>query len=87
MPLADPMTLEPGTPIAFKLLFEGRPLAGIPILSNFDQESKADANGVAKFTLEKSGVHLLYATHQVPAEKDAGLDFLKFMTVLTFEVK
>jgi hypothetical protein len=87
VPLADPMTLAPGTPIAFKLLFDGRPLAGAPILTNIDQESKTDANGVAHITFEKSGVHLLYATHQVPAAKDSGLDFQKFMTFLTFEVK
>jgi nickel transport protein len=87
VPLTDPMTLTPGTPTAFKLLFDGRPLAGISILTNLDQESKTDANGVAQFSFEKSGVHLLYATHQVPAEKDSGLDFMKFMTFLTFEVK
>jgi len=87
VPLADPMSLTPGTPTAIKLLFDGRPLAGISILTNLDQESKTDAEGVAKFTFDKSGVRLLYATHQVRAEKDSGLDLLVFMTFLTFEVK
>lgn len=87
VPLADPMTLEQGTPTAFKLLFDGRPLAGTSILTNLDHESKTDANGVAQFSFEKSGRHLLYATHQIPAEKNSGLDFLKFMIFLTFEVK
>jgi uncharacterized GH25 family protein len=87
VPLTDPMTVTPGTPAAFKLLFDGRPLAGISILTNLDKESKTDANGVAQFSFEKRGVHLLYATHQVPAEKDIGLDFMKFMTFLKFEVK
>lgn len=87
IPLADPMTLAPGRPIVFKLLFDGRPLAGTPILTNIDQESKTDENGVAQITFQKSGMHLLYATHRVPAEKDSGLDFLKFMTFLKFEVK
>lgn len=87
VPLTDPMTMAPRTPAAFKLFFDGRPLAGISIFTNHDQESKSDANGVAKFAFEKRGVHLLYATHQVPAEEDSGLDFLKFMTFLTFEVK
>jgi len=87
VPLADPMTLAPGTPTALKLLFDGRPLAGTSILTNLDHESKTDANGVAQFSFEKRGRLLLYATHQIPAEKDSGLDFLKFMTFLTFEVK
>lgn len=87
VPLADPTTLAPGTPTAFKLLFDGLPLAGTSILSNFDHEYKTDANGVAQFSFEKRGRLLLYATHQIPAEKDSGLDFLKFMTFLTFEVK
>lgn len=87
IPLTDPMTLAPGTPTWFKLLFDGRPLAGIVILTNLERESKTDLNGVAQFTFGKSGRHLLYATHQIPAEKGSGHDFLKFMTFLTFEVK
>lgn len=87
VPLADPMTLTPGTPLAFKLLFDGRPLAGISIATNHDQETQTDADGVARLTFEKSGRQLLYATHQIPAEKDSGLDFLKFMTFLAFEMK
>jgi len=87
VPLTDPMTLTPGMPTAFKLLFDGRPLAGISILTNLDQESKTDANGVAQFSFKKNGVHMLYATHQVTAEKDSGLDFVKFMTFLAFEVR
>jgi nickel transport protein len=87
VPLTDPMPLPPGTPTAFKLLFDGRPLAGISILTNLDKESKTDANGVAQFSFEKSGVHMLYATHHVPVEKEIDLDFMKFMTFLKFEVK
>ncbi|MFP4040300.1 MAG: DUF4198 domain-containing protein [Desulfosudaceae bacterium] len=87
VPLADPMALTPGESIAFKLLFDGRPLAGIPIATNHDQETQTDEDGVARLTFEKSGRQLLYATHQIPAGKDSGLDFLKFMTFLTFEGK
>ncbi|MFO7750305.1 MAG: DUF4198 domain-containing protein [Desulfobacteraceae bacterium] len=87
VPLTDPVTVSPGTPTAFKLLFNGRPLAGTPILTNFHREAKTDENGAAQITFEKSGVHLLYATHHVPAEENSALDFLKFMTFLTFEVK
>jgi hypothetical protein len=87
VPLADPMTLPPGTPMAFKLLFDGRPLAGVSIRSSLNQEYKTDANGVAQITFEKSGEHLLYATHKVPAENTSALDYRKFMTFITFEVE
>ena len=87
VPLADPKTLAPGTPIACKLLFEGKPLAGISIATNHDQEAQTDANGVARLTFEKSGWNLLYATHQTPSKNDSDFDYLKFMTFLTFGVK
>jgi nickel transport protein len=87
VPGADPAMLSAGTPINFKLLFDGRPLAGVSILTNHHQDVVTDENGVASLVFDKSGTHLLYATHQTPAEKDSGLDFLKFMTFLTFEVK
>ncbi len=87
VPLADPVTVMPGKPTAFKVLFDGQPLSRALVLSNHEQEAKTDENGVAQIIFEKSGLHLLYATHQAPAEKDSGLDFRKFMTFLTFEVK
>lgn len=87
LPLTDPATLAPGTPVSVKLLFDGQPLAGMSVLTNTDQESRTDENGVTQIVFEKAGIHLLYATHQIPAKKDSGLDFLKFMTFLTFEVK
>ena len=69
VPLTDPMNLAPGGAVSFKLLFDGRPLAGVPILTNLNRESKTDAAGVAQFSFEKSGLYLLYATHRIPAEK------------------
>ncbi|MDZ7640851.1 MAG: DUF4198 domain-containing protein [Desulfurivibrio sp.] len=87
VPMADPAKLTIGAPMNFKLLFDNSPLAGMSILTNHDQESVTNADGVAEMIFEKSGVHLLYVTHQIPANKDSGLDFFKFMTFLTFEVK
>ncbi|MFO7963292.1 MAG: DUF4198 domain-containing protein [Desulfobacterales bacterium] len=86
VPLTDPMTLAPGTPAAFKVLFDGRPLEGISVFDDLDRESKTDENGIAEIAFEKGGMHLLYAAHRIPAEQNSGLDYLKFMTFLTFEV-
>ena len=87
VPLADPATLSAGVPLLFKLLFDGRPLSGVSVLTNYDQEATTDEDGVAEVVFDKPGVHLLFATHQIPADDASGLDFYKFMTFLTFEVK
>ena len=87
VPLADPAKLSAGVPLLFKLLFDGRPLSGVSVLTNHDQEATTDEDGVAEVVFDKPGVHLLFATHQIPADDASGLDFYKFMTFLTFEVK
>ena len=86
VPVSDPMTAIPGTSLAFQLLFEGQPLEGISIFTNHGYEYKTDAKGMVQIPFEK-GVQLLYAIHKIPAGEDFGLDFLKFMTSVTFEVK
>ena len=87
VPLADPITIAPGKPVAFKLLFEGRPLAEVSVFTNHTQEFKTDANGVGLLSFEKKGMYLLYAKHKLPAANDPYLDYMQFMTFLTFEVK
>ncbi len=87
VPLADPATLSAGVPFRFTLLFDGRPLSGISVLTNHNQEATTDENGVASVVFDEHGTHLLFATQQIPADAASGLDFNKFMTFLTFEVK
>lgn len=86
IPLSDPMLATPGTPIDFKLVFDGTPLAGCSVLTNRKKEYQTDANGVVQLTFKKSGRQLLYATNKVSTEKNTGLDFFKYMTFLAFEV-
>lgn len=86
VPMNDPMGAEPGEPLYIKLLYEGNPLAEASIIMRGGQEFKTDKNGVAQIDLKDNGVQLLYARHNVPAEKNSDLDFLRVMTFLTFEV-
>ncbi|SDT84912.1 DUF4198 domain-containing protein [Desulfobacula phenolica] len=86
VPITDPMGAKPGEPLSVKLLYEGNPLAGASIIMRGGQEFKTDKNGVAQINLKDKGVQLLYARHNVPAENNSELDFLRFMTFLTFEV-
>lgn len=86
VPVSDPMTIGPGKPLAFKLLFEGQPLEAEAVFTNHGDELKTDADGMFQLSFEK-GTQLLFAIHKTPAGEDSGLDFLKFMTFITFEVK
>lgn len=87
VPLDNPMAAGPDEAVSFALLLDGRPLGQAAIYTQDNREIKTDQNGVAHIAFEKKGVHLLYASHRCPAENDSKLDYLKFMTFLTFEVK
>lgn len=87
IPLSDPMVVTTGQTIGFKLLFDGKPLPGFSVLSNREIEYTTDVNGVIQLIIENSGKQLLYAAKKVPAENNTEIDFMKFMTFLTFEVK
>ena len=87
VPQQCPLSAKPGEPVGFKVLFEGRPVENAPVFTQDDREFQTDKNGMVRIAFEKNGVHLLYASHQSPAKNDSGLDYLKFMTFLTFEVK
>ena len=87
VPQQCPLSTKPGEPVSFIVLFEGRPLDNAAVYTQNDREFHTDENGTARIAFEKKGVHLLYAKHQTPDETERGLDYLKFMTFLTFEVK
>jgi len=87
VPQQCPLSAKPGDPVSFKVLFEGRPVENAPVFTQDDREFKTDKNGMVRIACEKNGLHLLYAKHNTPDESDRGLDYLKFMTFLIFEVK
>jgi len=87
VPRQCPISTKPGEPVPFKILFDGRPLKNAAVYSQDDRELHTDKNGVVRIAFEKKGTHLLYTKHKTPDEGDRGLDYLKFMTFLIFEVK
>ena len=87
VPQQCPLSAKPGEPVSFKVLFEGRPLKNAAVYTQDDREFHTDKNGMVRIAFEKKGTHLLYTKHQTPDESNRGLDYLKFMTFLTFEVK
>jgi len=84
VPRQCPLSAKPGQPVSFTVLFEGKPLADAVIYTQDDREIPTDEYGVARIAFDKSGRQLIYAKHQRPAEADTGLDYLKFMTFLSF---
>jgi hypothetical protein len=87
VPQQCPLSAKPGDPVTFKVLFEGSPLKNAAVYSQDDREFHTDKNGMVRIAFEKKGTHLLYTKHNTPDESDKGLDYLKFMTFLIFEVK
>lgn len=89
VPLVDPATLGGGGNLAVRLLFEGKPAAGIQVaaLSRLDPAkplvARTDADGRVTFTLLRGGEWLVKAVKIVPAG-DPGADFGSVWATLTF---
>ena len=89
VPLVDPATLGAGGSLALRLLFEGKPAAGIQVaaLSRLDPAkplvSRTDADGRVTFALPRGGEWLVKAVKIVPAG-GPGADFGSVWATLTF---
>jgi uncharacterized GH25 family protein len=89
VPLADPATLAAGGTLPLRLLWQGKPVAGIQVaaLSRLDPAkpllARTDGEGRVAFTLPRTGEWLVKAVKIVPA-KDAAVDFESVWTSLTF---
>jgi len=89
VPLADPSRLAAGGALPLRLLFEGRPAAGIQVaaLSRLDPSqavrARTDADGEATLLLPRGGEWLVKAVKVVPATS-AGADFASLWASLTF---
>ncbi len=89
VPLVDPATLGGGGNLPVRLLFEGKPAAGIQVaaLSRLDPRkplvARTDADGRVTFTLPRGGEWLIKAVKIVPAG-GPGADFGSVWASLTF---
>jgi uncharacterized GH25 family protein len=72
--LQNPYTLNPGDTLDVQVLFEGRPLAGrqVTALNRQGQgpvsamRARTNAQGVARFTLDRAGTWLVRLVHMLP---------------------
>jgi hypothetical protein len=89
VPLADPARLVPGGALPVRLLWQGKPAAGIQViaLSRVDPSkpigARTDAAGGVTLVLPRAGEWLLKAVKILP-DGGAGADFASVWTSLTF---
>lgn len=78
VPLSDPAAVAPGQTLRVKVLFRGRPLAGVLVergdgvtaMAEHDiPKFRSDATGIVAIPLVKAGPHLLAIDHEVKPAK------------------
>lgn len=87
VPLEDPFQAAPGAEIPFKLLFDGKPLAGSSMFTADGQKKQTDESGIARIPMSKNDRLLIYSRHRIDLENQEDLDYLIFTTFLTFEAR
>lgn len=85
LPLKDPMRAKPGDEIAFKVLFDEKPLSGLSLYTQNGDTATTDAGGTARLTIPDSDKVLLYARHRIDVKGDDQKDYEIYTTFLTFE--
>lgn len=90
LPLAHPYGLQPGSPLAVRVLFRGRPLAGRAVTfanryrSNVTTRIvRTDANGQASVPIERTGEWLVALVHMEPSAEPAA-EWRSYWSSLTF---
>jgi uncharacterized GH25 family protein len=90
VPLVDPAGLVAGGALPVRLLWQGKPVAGIQVaaLSRLDPSkalvARTDGDGRVTFTLPRTGEWLVKAVKILPAPPDGTADFSSLWTSLTF---
>jgi len=96
VPEKDPSTLTAGESLPVRVLFRGKPLAGVRVSAasagaqmkghDFPVTAETDANGRALLKLDRAGLWYARLIHMVPAQDDPEVDWRSFFATLTFEV-
>lgn len=93
-PLADPTAIAPGAAVRFAILYDGKPLAGVPVTlyreaGFYDSRKQAasttsDAAGTVAITAPDTGRYLMLVRHR-PATPDADGSHASYTATLAFE--
>jgi len=91
IPEKDPTGLAAGAELPVRLLYRGKPLAGVLVTAlpqakpDTKVTARTDAAGRARLRLNQPGEWLVKAVHMIPAPAGAGADWESFWASLTFE--
>jgi uncharacterized GH25 family protein len=89
---SSPLKMRPGGKMPFRILYEGKPLAGalVKAIALEDPDNtlaaRSDAQGRVTFVLARKGVWLVKAVHMVPAPPETRADWESLWASLTFEI-
>lgn len=95
VPLTNPVTpMGPGQPLSVQLLYQGEPLAGVPVSFiprghqlqegfDADYERMTDSQGRASFTPKTGNAYLVVAHHREPTESGEDYENTKYSATLT----
>ncbi|MBI2878079.1 MAG: DUF4198 domain-containing protein [Candidatus Tectomicrobia bacterium] len=86
LPLKNPFALKAGDLLPLKVLYQGRPRAGITVEGKgHERIGTTDPEGVVKVTLSK-GHQVITVQHSEPIQGDPDADSLRTISTLAFEV-
>lgn len=91
VPEADPYGLAPGGSLPVRLLYQGKPLAGVRFEARREGGTepvagRTDGDGRFVLRLPAAGLWLIKAVHMVEAPAGSGADWESFWASLTFEL-
>ncbi len=89
VPLGNPSVLSAGTPLRLRVLYKGRPLAGVALIADYvnmpeDKPATTDAAGEAELIVRNNGLNVIAVSHGVPLENDPDADIVEHFATLSF---
>ena len=92
IPESNPAAAAPGADLPVRLLYQGKPLAGVLVAAiPYDApeaqiSARSDAEGRVRLRLNRGGDWLVKAVHMIQAPEGTGADWESFWASLTFRV-
>lgn len=91
-PVVNPLGLARGDPLRVQLLFDGKPMAGVPVMADYAgnadiRHAVTDAEGWADVVVQNQGLNVIAAMVIEPVGSDAQLDFIEHLATVSFALR
>lgn len=89
VPLANPTGLESGQSFKVRVMFEGKPLAGVEITPDYVNQSettlgRTDEAGEVEVVVRNDGLNVVAVKHEIALENDRDADLVQHFATLSF---